>query len=667
MIQDENSSFSKKVKVVFRETLPGALHQKFSWACPLGPMLIFYFFALVLFFAFRIALCINYFDRVSEVKHYLLIFPLGVQIDTLILSYLLLPVFLFLLLLPEQAVKKWGWMIGSYCAFLTAVILFCEIATFPFMAEFDTRPDRLFIEHIVQVREVFGMVLKGYGMTVLIGIPGLLLVSGVVGIFFQKLLATNGHSSYLRKSLLFIVFSPLLLMGTRSGFRDRPANITDFAFSKSHLANQLALNTTYSLAYDYLSQKREEKGMGKGYGTMVPSEIVSRVQKVALIPEEACTDPSIPFLHFQRSPFSEEHPRNLVIILEESLGAEYVGCLGGLPLTPNIDRLSGTGLLFTRLYATGTRTVRAIEALLSGFLPTPGKSIVKLGLARRNFFTIAELLRRKGYSTEFIYGGDGHFDNMSVFFTGNGFQKIYDEKDFEHPVFKGNWGVSDEDLFTKANQIFKSHGDTPFFALILTTSNHDPFEFPDGRIELYEQPKMTRHNAMKYADYAVGRFFEMAPKEPYYTNTVFFIVADHSTRLSGEDLIPIEKFRVPGLIIGPHLTPGVYEKITSQVDMLPTLMDLIGISAEYPHAGRHLLTLPEAVPGRAVMQYGRAHAFMYGDQVVIQQSGNEPLLFTYQEGKLIQAELAPELAKDALAHALLPSYLYYNLLHHLPD
>ena len=102
---------------------------------------------------------------------------------------------------------------------------------------------------------------------------------------------------------------------------------------------------------------------------------------------------------------------------------------------------------FNNLYATGTRSVMGIEALICGFPPTPARSVVKLGKSQKNFFTLAQLLSKKGYSTEFIYGGDSNFDNMKGFFLGNGFQKVIEEKDFDHPKFQGSWGVSDQDLF----------------------------------------------------------------------------------------------------------------------------------------------------------------------------------------------------------------------------
>jgi len=257
-------------------------------------------------------------------------------------------------------------------------------------------------------------------------------------------------------------------------------------------------------------------------------------------------------------------------------------------------------------------------------LPTPGKSIVKLERSQQDFFTIAGLLAQEGYSTEFIYGGDSKFDNMKAFFLSNGFQKIYDQKVFNNPVFEGTWGVSDEDLFRKSNEVFKSHKGKPFFSLVLTTSNHDPFEFPDGRIELYEQPKMSRHNVMKYADYSVGRFFEMAKKEKYYKNTVFLIIADHSTRMRGQDLVPIHKFHIPGIILGPGIEPAKYEKVCSQIDMPSTLLDLIGVSTVHPFIGRPLLSLSENVQGRAIMQYGEVNAYMVGNNVIVNRPKMEP-------------------------------------------
>ncbi len=235
------------------------------------------------------------------------------------------------------------------------------------------------------------------------------------------------------------------------------------------------------------------------------------------------------------------------------------------------------------------------------------------------------------------------------------------------PVFHGSWGVSDEDLFSRAHKEFVAHGDEPFFALVFSSSNHSPYEFPDGRIDLYEQPANTVNNAVKYADYALGRFFEKARKAPYWNNTLFLVVADHDTRVYGDSLVPIEHFHIPALIIGPGVAPARYPKVASQIDLAPTLLSLMGLQTEHPMQGHDLLRTSDDYPGRAIMQYGNNHAYMVGDQVAIHRPSKKPEVFSYRQGKLVAAETNPELVKDALAHALWPSIAYREKRYHLDN
>ena len=623
----------------------------------LRPAFIFYGLCMALFTLFRAALLLDVFDQVKDVPLYLLVFPIGLRMDTIVLAYCLILPALMLLALPARVIQKISGLLALYFAVLAGLFCFLEIATFPFMDEFDTRPDRIFLEHMFQVREVFGMILKGYTNTFLAGIGGMLLAGSSMFFLLRKSLRGAEPCPARLRILLFIIIGPMLLLGVRSTFSGRPASISTAAFSMNHVANQLGISSIYSLAYAMVKLEGSTDNPGEIYGWMDRAEAIRLAREGNGLRAQDCADPASPLSHFQQSRFSVQGPLNLVIILEESLGAEFVGCLGGLPLTPELDSLSREGLLLTNLYCTGTRTIRGIEAIISGILPTPAESVLKSGLAGNSFFTIAEVLKKKGFSTSFFYGGKSTFDNMRACFRSNGFEKIYDQDDFKNPVFTGTWGVSDEDLFAKAHDIFKGTAGKPFFALLLTTSNHDPFEFPDGRIELYEQPRATRNNNVRYADFALGKFFEMAKKEAYYRSTVFLVIADHSTRLRGQDLIPIKKFHIPGLIIAPHIKPGLYEKVASQIDMTPTLLDLMGISAELPMIGRPLLSLPEQEPGRAIMQYGTTRALMRGDRVLVQQPETAPEQFTYDGNRLSPAPLDPDFARESLAYALLPGYL----------
>jgi phosphoglycerol transferase MdoB-like AlkP superfamily enzyme len=382
------------------------------------------------------------------------------------------------------------------------------------------------------------------------------------------------------------------------------------------------------------------------------------------VAETDFTEKSIPFLHNQKPDTLLKRPYNLVVFLQESLGAEYVGILGGKPLTPEFDKLSKEGLLFTNLYCTGTRSVRGIEAVITGFLPSPSESVVKLGNSQQGFFTLADALKRKGYSTSFIYGGMANFDNMASFFNGNGFEDIVDQEDFDSDgtkyAFKGTWGFSDEDLALKANNYFKSKGNKPFFSLLFSTSNHEPFEYPSGRIKPFDKTPATVNNAMKYADFSIGKFFQLAKKEPYFKNTIFIVIADHNTRTYGKNLVPINKFHIPAFIIGPGVPKGkVYDKLSSQIDIPPTLLSYLGMSFETPMPGRNLTKLNSAIPGRSIMQFNDINAFRVENQVVIMQPNLKPLQFKIiNDTTLIPVKLNNELAKDALAHVIMAGNLY---------
>jgi phosphoglycerol transferase MdoB-like AlkP superfamily enzyme len=290
---------------------------------------------------------------------------------------------------------------------------------------------------------------------------------------------------------------------------------------------------------------------------------------------------------------------------------------------------------------------------------------VKLGLAQGGFFTLADLLRRHGYATEFFYGGASHFDNMRGFFLNNGFARVTDEDEFETPTFRGVWGVSDEDLVAKAHATFVAHGDRPFFALLLSTSNHPPFEYPAGRIAPRDgEPPL--HGAIRYADYAIGELFRLAKQADYFERTVFLVVADHDTRVFGADLVPIEKFHIPALVIAPGLTPGRADELASQIDLPPTVLGLLGLETEHPMPGRDLMQVPPGTPGHAVMQYDLTHAYRVGDHVVIHQPYLPAQQFVVRGGRLEPEPLDRELARDALAHVEVPAVLYGERRYRLP-
>lgn len=257
---------------------------------------------------------------------------------------------------------------------------------------------------------------------------------------------------------------------------------------------------------------------------------------------------------------------------------------------------------------------------------------------------------------------------MASYFYGNGFETIVDEKDYKNPKFVSTWGMSDEDLFDKANETFTelAKGDKPFFSLVFTSSNHDPFEFPDGKIELFDKEKQTRNNAAKYADYALGHFFKLAKQSNYWKDTIFLVIADHDSRVAGDSLVPIKNFHIPALILGENIEPRRDNRLVSQIDMPTTLLSVAGISGEYPMIGYDLTQ--DVNPNRAFMQYDQTQAMMKGSDVIILKPNLEPQGYEYDKAneKLNPKEQPEAMKKEALAHALLGSYLYKNQLYKLP-
>ena len=633
---------------------------------PLFPIFIFVLINLLIFTLSRLGLSLWQADRVSAVNGWTELFLQGLRIDIVALCYLFgVPALFSVLFHPS---RLWTKILRVWLTAGSVFILFMEIATPAFIETYDFRPNRLFIEYLIYPKEVFNMLMEGHFNAVLFS----LLSTVIAALIYWKLSAWAVKNlrtmSWKVRPFIALLVIAVAFIGARSSFQHRGINPAMVAFSSDALVNSLVLNSGYSVLYAAQQFKDEEKS-SEMYGKMEHDEMLRILKESRGRPQSDYISDKFPTLTKNHATYQGK-PKNIVILLQESLGAQFIGTLGGKPLSPNIDKLAEEGWLFENLYATGTRSVRGIEAVTAGFTPTPARAVVKLNNAQRNFFTIAELLAKQGYDTSFIYGGEKHFDNMASFFYGNGFQTIIDQQDYQNPKFTATWGVSDEDLFDKANETFSKLHDEgkPFFSLVFSSSNHDPFEFPDGKIELYEQPKATRNNSAKYADYAVGHFFELAKKSNYWNNTIFLVIADHDSRVAGASLMPIKHFHIPALILGGGIEPRRDNRLVSQIDMPTTLLSLAGVSGNYPMMGFDLTQ--NVNPDRALMQFDQTQALMKGNyDVVIQTAGGGAKGYHYDKASenLTEKDVPVAMKKEALAYALLGSYLYKNRLYQMGD
>jgi len=611
----------------------------------------------------RISLLIWQYDRVAATEQLVNIIIQGVRADLIMVClWILFPCLVILFFKPNQWQKIWDKFTYYWACLGAILIIFMELATPGFIMQYDVRPNRLFVEYLKYPVEVISTLWNGFRAALIFG-AALTVIVSILAIYLIR----DKDEKITKKSYWIILLTwPLIILVLvaciRSTTQHRPANPAFFSITGDALVNSLVISSSYSVLFAIYNLKHEAKS-SEVYGELSQEIVMKENLSWPWLQEYQFNNPELPTLHNQTAFIERQKPLNLVILLQESLGATFVESLGGLAVTPELEKIKNEGWWFEQLYATGTRSVRGIEAVTAGFMPTPAQSVVKLSLSQKNFFTLADLLKSQGFHTEFIYGGEAHFDNMRSFFTGNGFQQIIDIKNIKNPVFVGSWGASDEDLYNHAHQhLIKLHQrNQPFFSLIFSSSNHEPFEFPDGRIELYEQPKDTVNNAVKYADYALGDFIKKAKASPYWKDTVFLIVADHDDRVYGNNLVPVEKFHIPGLILGADIQPKKIQPLASQIDLGPTLLSLMGVTGSHPMIGRDFARYPNQ-NGRALMQFEDYFALMEENNLTILKPDATAVAAKYdrieQKVHLLNTAVKAEDKQKAIAHVLLPSILY---------
>ncbi|RUO39436.1 sulfatase [Pseudidiomarina aestuarii] len=642
--------------------------QKLLYAAykPYQTLLIGYVLGLVILSLSRGFLFIWHWDRVSAAGNVIELLALGLRADVIQMGYLTLPILLMAPLLTHKFGQNlWLKIQVSWLVLALSFLIFMEAATPAFILQYDLRPNRLFIEYLNHPQEVFSTLWGGFKFWV---IASTLILALSVVLLIK--VARHLHARQKSKTFSFraaLILWPLLvvleIVGIRSTLAHRPANPAFFAVTSDALVNDLIINSAYSVEYAVYNL-RHEADAAAIYGEMPIDEMLAQVRAQPYLASKQFPNPNYPTLHFNQASVMTQKPKNIVVILEESLGATFVESLGGIPVTPNLEQLKSEGWWFTHLYATGTRSVRGIEAVISSFMPTPARSTVKLSLSQQNFYTAASLLAEQGYFTEFLYGGETHFDNMQSFFSGNGFQSTLGIESIKNPEFVGSWGASDGDLFQLAHQRFSelAETDSPFFSLVFTSSNHEPFEFPNGTIEPYNQPLQSVENAVKYADYALGKFIQQAKQSNYWEDTIFLIVADHDTRVYGDELVPIDKFHIPGLILGHSLAPRIVDSITSQIDLMPTVISLAGVSSLTPALGQDLSSAEAPPANRAMMQFGSNYAWLTDNtSVILTPNGAITGYYDFAEKRFVRGQQVEQSAVEkARAHALLPSWLYRN-------
>ena len=423
-------------------------------------------------------------------------------------------------------------------------------------------------------------------------------------------------------------------------------NISLAEVSTNRFNNEITKNGIYSLVASFFYNSIDYKHF---YLVKDEAEVSARLK--GLLKTDCSRYDNADSLGITRtvSGKKSDSPKNVIIFVMESLSADFMGVFGNSDgLTPNLDAISKEGILFRNIYATGTRTARGLEAISLSVPPTPGRSIIKRP-NKTNIPTIGQIFRDKGYETKFIYGGFGYFDNMNAFFSNNGFLTV-DRSNMsqEEITFTNVWGVCDEDLYDRVLR----EGDSSyldkrsFFSLVMSTSNHRPYTYP----QVIDIPSGSgRMGAVKYSDYAIGRFIQKARSRPWFKDTVFVITADHCAHSAGKVEVPVKKYHIPLVIYSPGLVEH-RECLTlcSQIDVVPTVMRLLEIPYTCRFFGQDIFSLTK---GRAFLgTYEKLGLFTEGILTLLEPGGKAIAYRVGRDKTQNRTEIKKKLLFDTIAY-----------------
>lgn len=543
-------------------------------------------------------------------------FALGTVYDLIAAVFALAPLVLWLALMPNR-VARWHlhrMAIALGIAVSTFSLLVNAVAEWIFWDEFSSRYNFIAVDYLLYTQEVLGNIWQSYPVgKILIALAAIALVASwpPMRSAWQTSALPLNWLERLAGIIFAIVFPVVLFNGVSSTSKNR--------FPSDGL-NELAGNGFYEFA---AAARNNEMDFMRLYATLPDREAFGLVRDKISLTSDGWRSPDFEErLRIIDSAQPEKH-LNVVLVSVESLGAEFLGAWGDpRGLTPRLDALAKESLVFGKVYATGNRTVRGLEALSLSLPPTPGQSIVKRP-HNAHLFTLGDVFENKGYDTAYIYGGYGYFDNMSEFFSHNDY-RVIDRSAIPAAAihYENIWGVADEDLFDLAIReidasLAASRGKRPVFAHIMTTSNHRPYTYPADRIDI--PSGSGRDGAVKYSDWAIGHFIDEARKKPWFKDTLFVLTADHGANARGSSEIPVDKYLIPVIFYAPeHLRPGRSDRLMSQIDVAPTLLGRLNFSYHSKFFGHDIFRVPPGEERAFVANYQTLGYLRDGRMVTLQ-------------------------------------------------
>lgn len=541
-------------------------------------------------------------------------FLTGVCFDVASAVFAALPWWLLGVFVPGRLLQSRAgkWTLWGLMTVFAALLIFITTAEWFFWDEFGARFNFIAVDYLIWTQEVLGNINESYPMGPIIA--GIVAMAGAVvwgmhrtGVLDWAAAGTNSWRDRTGCALAGFAFPTLAVLGV---------NQSSLPAFTNQYHGELAKNGCWSFLAAF---KQMELEYEKWYPKLPKQQALAEAKKLLATANEPSTSGDPEDLRRTIRSTEPEHRWNVITICMESLSGDYMSYLGNKSgLTPNLDRLANESLFFENLYATGTRTVRGMEALTLNLPPTPGQAIIYRPEGTNLTTTFTPFLDR-GYECAFFYGGDGRFDFMNRYYSTAGC-RIMDVNAWkkEDVTLKTSWGACDEDLFHKtiAEADARFAEGKPFHYFCMTTSNHRPYDFPAGRIDMKPH---GRKAAVKYSDWAIGDLIERASKRPWFKDTLFVIVSDHCASSAGKTELDVTKYHIPAMVYNPGLVaPAKVSKLCSQIDLMPTVFGMLRWNHETLSYGHDLLAPgADKLPGRAFVSNYQKIALLRDDTIAI--------------------------------------------------
>lgn len=491
-----------------------------------------------------------------SISDYLQVMVHGLQLDATVAGYLtVIPLLLTLLSV---------WIPGRYITFILkgyffivaciiSLIFVVDIALYPYWGfRLDATP-------LFYLQSPSDALASAPASTLIL--QTLVFVVYTYGIFWalKRFVLPLIPEQYVKKmfsnSVQLVLLGGILFIPIRGGVTTSTANVGMVYFSKNQFLNHSAINPCFS----FLASLSKQQDFAAQYNYFSESKRSKIFKKLTNQPQ----GDSIPELLTTKNP-------NIILILMESFSANAIEVLGGeAGVTPNINRLSKEGILFSNMYANSFRTDRGIVAVLNGYLAQPTTSIMKYPAKSQTLPSIAKSLQKKGYTSDMLYGGDINFTNMQSYFFSSGYSKVTADRDFPLKSRLSKWGANDDITFAHLYQSMTDNSrKEPFFSTFLTLSSHEPFEVPYNRLK---DPYL---NSVAFTDSCLGDFIDKLKKLPLWNNTLIVLVSDHGFRYpaSVKEHDP-KRYHIPMLWLGGAIKePRVIANYGNQTDLAATLL-----------------------------------------------------------------------------------------------